>query len=139
MLDKDSFAKIQKNKSQFLIFNIIVILFTSGITFTAVFPNLKCFDIATSIVTLGFYILIGNIFVGIFENSIGLVFSMSLLLSSLGMCWRLWLEWGEFSLIEHTNIVVIIGYPCILALMITVIYTISEKFKTKKILIVNSD
>lgn len=132
MFDKDFFEKIQKNKNQFLIFNIIVILFASGITFTAVIPNLKGFDLATSFVALGFYILIGNIFAGIFKNNIGLVFIISLVLSSLGMSWRLWLEWGEFSLIEHTNVVVIIGYPCILAFIITLFYSVSEKFKLKK-------
>lgn len=35
---------------------------------------------------------------------------------------RLWLEWGEFSLVEHTNVVVIVGYPSITALIITLIY-----------------
>ena len=139
MFNKDDFGKIEKNKNHFLLFNITVILFASGITFTAVIPNLKGFDLATSFVTLGFYILIGNIFVGIFKNNIGLVFVISLILSSLGMGWRLWLEWGEFSLIEHTNVVVIIGYPCILAFIITLIYSVSEKLKTKKIIIVNRD
>ncbi|MEK4701891.1 ABC transporter permease [Solibacillus sp. FSL R7-0668] len=139
MFNKDDFRKIEKNKNHFLLFNITVILFVSGITFTAVIPNLKGFDLATSFVTLGFYILIGNIFVGIFKNNIGLVFIISLILSSLGMGWRLWLEWGEFSLIEHTNVVVIIGYPCILAFIITLIYSVSEKLKTKKIIIVNRD
>ena len=132
IFSQTDFEKIQKNKNQFLLFNIIVILFASGITFTAVIPSLKGFDLATSFFTLGFYILIGNIFVGIFKNNIGLVFIISLILSSLGMGWRLWLEWGEFSLIEHTNVVVIIGYPCILAFIITLIYSVSEKLKTKK-------
>ena len=55
------------------------------------------------------------------------------------MGWRLWLEWGEFSLVEHTNIVVILGYPSILASIITLIYFGAEKLKTKKIIIVNRD
>lgn len=139
MFNTDDFGKIEKNKNHFLLFNIIVILFASGVTFTAVIPNLKGFDLATLFIALVFYILVGNIFVGIFINKIGLVFIISLILCSLGMGWRLWLEWGEFGLVEHTNVVVIIGYPCILAFIITLIYTISEKFKTKKIIIVNRD
>lgn len=139
MFNTDDFGKIEKNKNHFLLFNIIVILFVSGVTFTAVIPNLKGFDLATLFIALVFYILVGNIFAGIFINKIGLVFIISLILCSLGMGWRLWLEWGEFSLVEHTNVVVIIGYPCILAFIITLIYTISEKFKTKKIIIVNRD
>ena len=139
MLSKSAFEKIEKNKMRFLLFNIIVILFITGISFTFVIPNLKGFDLATLFIALVFYILVGNIFVGIFVNKIGIVFIISLFLCSLGMGWRLWLEWGEFSLVEHTNVVVIIGYPCILAFIITLIYTVYEKFKTKKIIIVNRD
>ena len=139
MLSKSAFEKIEKSKMRFLLFNIIVILFITGISFTFVIPNLKGFDLATLFIALVFYILVGNIFAGIFINKIGIVFVISLVSCSLGMGWRLWLEWGEFSLIEHTNVIVIIGYPCILAFIITLIYSVSEKFKTKKIIIVNRD
>ena len=124
---------------KFLLINIVAILFISGISFTFVIPNLKGFSLSALFIALLFYIVIGNIFVGIFINKVELVFIISLVLCSLGMGWRFWLEWGEFSLVEHTNVVVIIGYPCILAFIITLIYTVSEKFKTKKIIIVNRD
>lgn len=139
MFSKNDFEKIEKNKMHFLLFNIVAILFITGITFTSVIPNLKGFNMGSLFIAFVLYILIGNIFVGIFVNKIELVFIISLVLCSLGMGWRLWLEWGEFSLVEHTNVVVIIGYPCILAFIITLIYTVSEKFKTKKIIIVNRD
>ena len=139
MFSKTEFENIQKNKMKFLLINIVAILFISGISFTFVIPNLKGFSLSALFIALLFYIVVGNIFVGIFINKIELVFIISLALCSLGMGWRLWLEWGEFSLVEHTNIVVIIGYPCILAFIITLIYTVSEKFKTKKIIIVNRD
>jgi len=139
MFSKTEFENIQKNKMKFLLINIAAILFISGISFTFVIPNLKGFSLSALFIALLFYIVVGNIFVGIFINKIELVFIISLALCSLGMGWRLWLEWGEFSLVEHTNVVVIIGYPCILAFIITLIYTVSEKFKTKKIIIVNRD
>lgn len=139
MFTTDDFRKIEKNKNHFLLFNILVIIFASGITFTAVIPSLKGFDLSTLFIALVFYLLVGNIFAGIFINKIGVVFTISFVLCSLGMGWRLWLEWGEFSLVEHTNIVVILGYPCILASIITLIYFGSEKLKTKKIIIVNRD
>lgn len=139
MFSKTEFENIQKNKMKFLLINIVAILFISGISFTFVIPNLKGFSLSALFIALLFYIVVGNIFVGIFINKIELVFIISLALCSLGMGWRLWLEWGEFSLVEHTNVVVIIGYPCILAFIITLIYTVSEKFKTKKIIIVNRD
>lgn len=139
MLSKSSFEKIEKNKMRFLLFNIIVILFNTGISFTFVIPSLKGFDLASLFIALVFYILVGNIFAGIFINKVGLVFIISLVLCSLGMGWRLWLEWGEFSLVEHTNVVVMIGYPCIISFIITLIYISTQKFKTKKIIFVNRD
>ena len=139
MFSKNEFENIAKNKTLFLLFNSVTILFFTGISFTFVIPNLKGFSLFTFFFTLVIYILVGNIFVGIFVNRVYTVFIISFILCSLGMGWRLWLEWGEFSLVEHTNPVVIIGYPCILAFIITLIYTISEKFKTKKIKIVIVD
>lgn len=139
MFSKNEFENIAKNKTLFLLFNSVTILFFTGISFTFVIPNLKGFSLFAFFFTLVIYILVGNIFVGIFVNRVYTVFIISFILCSLGMGWRLWLEWGEFSLVEHTNPVVIIGYPCILAFLITLIYTISEKFKTKKIKIMIVD
>lgn len=76
-------------------------------------------------------------FVGLFKGRLYFVFITSLVLSSLGMGWRLWLEWGEFSLVEHMNPVVIIGYPCIVAFIISLMYHFSAKFNSKKIIIVD--
>lgn len=129
--------KIEKNRKHFIIFNLITILFFTGISFTYVIPNLKGFDLGSSFIVFLIYIVIANVFVGIFIHKTVLVFFISLIFSALGMGWRLWLEWGEFSLVEHTNIVVMVGYPCITALIITLIYAVSEKFKTKKLVIID--
>ncbi|MFL0584053.1 ABC transporter permease [Solibacillus silvestris] len=137
MFGTDDYKKIGNNKKHFLFFNLMTILFFTGISFTFVIPNLKGFDLGFSFLVFLIYIVVANVFVGIFVHKTELVFFISLLFSALGMGWRLWLEWGEFSLVEHTNVVVIIGYPCITALIITLLYAVSEKFKTKKIVIVD--
>lgn len=137
MFGTDDYKKIEKNRKHFIIFNLITILFFTGISFTYVIPNLKGFDLGSSFIVFLIYIVIANVFVGIFVHKTVLVFFISLIFSALGMGWRLWLEWGEFSLVEHTNVVVIVGYPCITALIITLLYAVSEKFKTKKIVIVD--
>ncbi|MFY0744495.1 ABC transporter permease [Solibacillus silvestris] len=137
MFGTDDYKKIEKNRKHFIIFNLITILFFTGISFTYVIPNLKGFDLGSSFIVFLIYIVIANIFVGIFVHKTVLVFFISLIFSALGMGWRLWLEWGEFSLVEHTNIVVMVGYPCITALIITLIYAVSEKFKTKKLVIID--
>lgn len=137
MFGTDDYKKIEKNRKHFIIFNLITILFFTGISFTYVIPNLKGFDLGSSFIVFLIYIVIANVFVGIFIHKTVLVFFISLIFSALGMGWRLWLEWGEFSLVEHTNIVVMVGYPCITALIITLIYAVSEKFKTKKLVIID--
>lgn len=137
MFGTDDYKKIEKNRKHFIIFNLITILFFTGISFTYVIPNLKGFDLGSSFIVFLIYIVIANVFVGIFVHKTVLVFFISLIFSALGMGWRLWLERGEFSLVEHTNIVVMIGYPCITALIITLLYAVSEKFKTKKLVIID--
>lgn len=135
MLDENFYEQVQKKSSFFMIYNILVIVFFSGITFTFVIPGLYGFNWYFFFMGLLVYFFVANIFVGLLKERLALVFILSLIFSALGMGWRFWLEWGEFSLVEHTNVVVVIGYPCILALMITLIYTIAEKFQTKNILV----
>ncbi|WP_342574375.1 ABC transporter permease [Solibacillus sp. FSL K6-1781] len=137
MFGTEDYKNIEKYRKHFLIFNLMTILFFTGISFTKVIPNLKGFDLVSTFIVFLIYIVVANVFVGIFVRKTQMVFFISLLFSALGMGWRLWLEWGEFSLVELTNIVVMIGYPSITALIITLLYAVSEKFKTKKIVIVD--
>ena len=139
MFGTEDYKKIEKYRKHFLIFNLMTILFFTGISFTKVIPNLKGFDLVSTFIVFLIYIVVANVFVGIFVRKTQMVFFISLLFSALGMGWRLWLEWGEFSLVEHTNIVVMIGYPSITALIITLLYAVSEKFKTKKIVIMDRE
>ena len=135
--EENFYNQVQKKRLNFLIFSMIAIVFSTGITFTFVIPGLKGFSLYQTIISLTFYFLIANIFVGLFKDRLYFVYTTSLVLSSLGMGWRLWLEWGEFSLVEHMNPVVIIGYPCFVAFIISLMYQFSTEFKSKKIIIVD--
>lgn len=132
MLGENFYEQVQKKPLFFLIYNILVILFFTGITFTFVIPGLKGFTWYFFFIALIIYFVVANIFVGLFKERLSLVFLLSLLCSALGMGWRLWLEWGEFSLVEHMNPVVLFGYPCMIALIIFLMFYFSSKFKTKK-------
>ena len=127
MLGENFYEKVQKKPLFFMIYNIIAIVFISGITFTFVIPGLYGFDWFSFFMALFVYFLVANIFVGLFKERLAMVFIISLISSALGMGWRFWLEWGEFTLIEYTNMEVAIGYPCILALIITLFYIIAGK------------
>ncbi|WP_232828045.1 hypothetical protein [Paraliobacillus sp. X-1268] len=48
------------------------------------------------------------------------------------MGWRLWLEWGEFSLVEHMNPTVYVGYPIVGSLIITGFYSIISFYVWRK-------
>lgn len=139
MLGESFYEQVQKKPSFFIIYNIIAIIFFSGMTFTFVIPGLYGFNLFFFFMAFVVYFFVANIFVVLLKKRLALVFILSLILSGLGMGCRFWLEWGEFTLVEYSNIVVVIGYPCILALIITLIYTGAEKFRTKKILLVERD
>ena len=139
MLGENFYEKIQKKSSFFMIYNILAIIFFSGITFTFVIPGLYGFNWYFLFLALVVYFFVANIFIGLFKERLFLIFILCLICSALGMGWRFWLEWGEFTLVEYTNMVVVIGYPCVLALIITLIYTGAEKFKTKRIILVDRE
>jgi hypothetical protein len=127
MLGENFYEQVQKKRLNFLIISIIAIVFNTGITFTFVIPTLKGFEWSFLFIALLIYFVVANIFVGLFKDRLLLIFIVSLILSALGMGWRLWLEWGEFSLAEHMNPVVLIGYPCIIAIIISFMYYFSTK------------
>ncbi|KGR79034.1 hypothetical protein [Ureibacillus manganicus] len=129
MLGGNFYEQVQMKRLFSLIISIIAIVFITGITFTFVIPGLKGFGWFFLFIALIFYFVIANIFVGLFKDRLLLVFIVSLVFSTLGMEWRLWLEWGEFSLVEHMNPVVLVGYPCIIAFVISLMYQFSSKLR----------
>ena len=132
MLGENFYELIQKKPTFFMIYNILAILFFSGITFTFVIPGLYGFDWFFLFFALVIYFFVANIFIGLFKERLFLVFILCLICSALGMGWRFWLEWGEFTLVEYTNMVVAIGYPCILALIITMVYIAAARNHANK-------
>lgn len=133
MLGEQFYSRIGKSRKAFFLFAAITILFHSGISFTFVIPGLKGFDLFFTILTFVMYFVAANIFVGVVKNGKWLlVIMISIIFTSLGMGWRLWLEWGEFSLVEHTSLAVYIGYPSVSAIIITVFYIIGNSKAGKK-------
>ncbi|MEK5146732.1 ABC transporter permease [Psychrobacillus sp. FSL K6-4615] len=131
--NENFYEQVQQNRLYFLILSMIAVVFTTGATFTLVIPGLNGFNLYLTIIIVAFYFLIANMYVGLFKGRLYFVFTISLILSSLGMGWGLWLEWGEVSLVEHMNPVVIIGYPCIVAFIISLMYQLSTIFLLKRI------
>lgn len=121
------YSRIQEEKLHYIVIGFLAILFTSGITFTFVIPGLKGFDVAFFAGAILVYYVIANIFVEIFIDQRWLMFLLTFVFSSLGMAGRIWLEWGEVSLVEHMNIFVLIGYPIGVALLILLITFILTK------------
>ena len=88
VFDEKAYEKIENNRNYFMLFNSISILFTTGITFTFVIPNLKGFNMGFFFISLLFYFVLANVFTGIFKHQIQRVFGISLVFSTLGMGWR---------------------------------------------------
>ena len=109
MSGEQFYNRIGESRNTFLIFATINILLFSGISFTFVIPGLKGFSLFFVVLTLLMYFIAANIFVGLFKARIWFVFMICIILNSHGTGWRLWFEWGEFSLVEHTSLAVYIG------------------------------
>lgn len=112
------YKRIQKEELHYKVSGFLAILFTSGMTFTFVIPGLKGFDLIFFVGTIFVYYVIVNIFEKNFIDQRFWMFLRTYISSSLGMVGRIWLEWAEFSLVEHMNMFVIIGYPISVALLL---------------------
>ncbi|MGM0845669.1 MAG: ABC transporter permease [Bacillota bacterium] len=132
ILEKQFYIQVEKSTKVFFTLAIIIILFFSGISFTFVIPGLQGFDLFFLVMTLLMYYIAANIFVGIFKERLAFVLIICLFLCSLGMGWRLWLEWGEYSLVEHMNPTVFVGYPIVSTLIIAGFYRIISLYIWKK-------
>lgn len=116
----------------FSLYSFLTILFFSGITFTFVIPALKSFDLYFMMLALLMYFIVANVFVGLFEKRVWFVFILSLVLSNLGMWGRLWVEWEQYSLVEHQNSIIYFSYPVAIALTITIFYSILSSVRGRK-------
>ena len=132
MLGEQFYTQVRKSRNTFLIFATLNLLFLSGISFTFVIPGQRGFSLFFMVLTLVMYFIIANIFVGLFKDRKWFVFTICIILISVGMGWRLWLEWGEVTLVEHTSLAVYIGYPSISAIILTMFYIISHSIARKQ-------
>lgn len=126
LLGEQFYQRVGDSRTAFLLLAVFIILFYSGIAFTYVIPGLKGFNLFSMSWTLFLYFFAANIFAGLFLDKVWIVFVLSLILSSMGMGWRLGLEWGEFSVVDHMRFSVYFGYPFVCAVVITIFYFISN-------------
>jgi len=132
LLGEQFYTQVRKSRNTFLIFAALNLLFLSGISFTFVIPGQRGFSLFFMVLTLVMYFIIANIFVGLFKDRKWFVFTICIILISVGMGWRLWLEWGEVTLVEHTSLAVYIGYPSISAIILTIFYISSHSIARKQ-------
>ncbi|MER2127741.1 ABC transporter permease [Solibacillus sp.] len=131
MFKQQEIENIQRHKKKVLLLYTLGMLFFSGIHFTFVIPGLKGFDFLSLVMTCVVYFTMGGFLSALYTNKARLVFFATLVLSTAGMGWRIWLEWGEFSLVEHMQVAVFIGYPIVTTLFIVLSYWCCEKMKQR--------
>ena len=131
MLGEEDYKKISSNRNKFIIFSAFSIIFISGITFTFAIPFKEQFSLFHFTGSGFIYWLIAYIYNGLFSKKSGLVFLSTLLLSCIGLCWRILLEWGEHGISSFLTPFILCGYPLSIALLITTIYTFLQ-FQNKE-------
>ena len=131
MFKQQEIENIQRNKKKILLLYTLGVLFFSGVHFTFVIPGLKGFDYISLVMTCVVYFTLAAFLSVVYANKTRHVFFTTLVLSTAGMGWRIWLEWGEFSLVEHMKVAVFIGYPIVTTLFIVLSYLCCEKMKQR--------
>lgn len=132
MFNELFYQKVQRSRNGFFIFSLAILLFYTGITFTFIIPGLKGFAFSQLLLALLMYFICANIFVGLYTKRAWLIFIITLILSYLGMGWRIWLEWGEYSLEEYMHPSIVIFYPICIALLITGTYSVIDFSRKRK-------
>lgn len=116
------YEKIQRHKKSFLFYNCFFLILMNCFQFTFVIPGLKGFQWPWFFIHLCLMALFAYIFTAIFDSHVLPVFAVSLSMTTLGMLSRLWLEWGEYSMLEHMNWGVYIGFPVTITAIIMLFY-----------------
>lgn len=124
MFDQPTFEKIARHRKGFLVFNAVNILFFSGILFTFVIPMMKGFILSQFLMAIIIYIVVANIYSGLYKKNPLFVFILVFIFSSLGVLWRVLLEWGEYSLDGYVTPIVIGGYLLALSIFVTTVYNL---------------
>lgn len=124
--------RVQEKRLHFMIFAACMLVFMAGVSFTFVIPGFKGFDGYFLFLSAYTYFVVASIFSALFDQQIFRIVTMSLLLSSLGMGLRMWLEWGEVSLAEHMDMFVLMGYPLAITFFIVCVYSLLIFNKTRK-------
>lgn len=133
MLTIENYEQIAKNKKQFIIWNSIALLFLGGIFFTFVIPMTKDFSLYIFMLYAIMCFFISNIYAGIYRKSNWFkVFISTLVLHSLGLLWRVVLEWGEFIISKYLTPTIVIGYIFSVPVFITILYLIIGKMQQFK-------
>lgn len=124
MFDQPTFEKIASHRKGFLVFNAVTIIFFSGILFTFVIPMMKGFILSQFLMAILVYVVVANIYSGLYKKNPLFVFISVFIFSSLGVLWRVLLEWGEYSLNGYVTPTVIGGYLLALSIFVTTVYSL---------------
>ena len=124
MFDQPTFEKIASHRKGFLFFNAGSIVFFGGILFTFVIPMMKGFILSQFLMAILVFVVVANIYSGLYKKKPLFVFISVFIFSSLGVLWRVLLEWGEYSLEGYVTPIVIGGYLLALSIFVTMVYSL---------------
>lgn len=111
--------------------------FTTISYFTLVFLGIMLFPLNTSgysplfLSSLVGYFYIGMIFSGLYGGRAARVFTIAFLLNGIGLCGRILLEWGEYSLMRDLTTFNVGLYLISIPSFIVILYLFVERVKKR--------
>lgn len=131
MRDRPVVQFVNHHRKSIVACMMLLLVVISGIHFTFVFPYLSGFTWSYFLfVVVPSYFSIAAILSVSYPQSSVFVGTSSFICSALGMGWRLFIEWGENSLLDYMNPITCVSYPFIITFIMIVSYLIIEKSRT---------
>lgn len=120
-----NFEEITRKRKRFIIWNFLFILIIGGLMFPLSFTK----DFSLLIITLVGYFFVGFIFVGLYEKRPFVVFSFTFLLNVIALSWRVFLEWGEVSMVKHLTFMNVGIFLTFIPLYVTIVFLVLQQIK----------
>ena len=119
---------IARKRKSFILFNYFWLVSLGGL----IFPISFSYPIYLLVLIVG-YFFIGFIFLGLYEKRTFVVFLSAFVLNGIGLSWRVFLEWGEFSMTRDLTVTNVGVHLTAIPIYILLVYLVLQKLSSKNI------
>lgn len=117
------FERINRNRKKIFTFTLIWMVLLGGLLFPIKFVQFIPIYIGMLVV----YFYIAYMLFGLYEKRPLVMIFYAFIFNSIGLLWRVLLEWGEYSMIRDLTILNVMIYLISIPLYITLVYLVLQR------------